>query len=212
MKKKLLLLVVIVMSMLVLAGCGSEKYVGDWIFKGKNMVVGGDELKIIHIEKADNGKYVLSGESRAYRQDYVYTIDRDTKEKIAVGKDGAINAKDVFTWRDKYFGMVEGTWNGQPLKLRRIYKLHVNKPSNIGSVTKEQFTLKDGKLLFFNNFYEKADKTKIDKLMSDWKENLKKEVGAEREQEIFSVKGKVKTVIAQVIIKENGKEEVFEVK
>lgn len=206
--KKIFLVIMSVLVMAVMAGCGSDKLVGDWIFKGKDIALGGESLEIIHIEKSDNGKYLLTRESKAYRQEYAY-IATTSLEKLALGKDATLNAKDAFSWKHKLFGLVDGIWNGTTLKLERKYKLYTSKDDRVGQLNKEDFTMKDGKLLFFNNYYEKVDKAKIDKVMSDWKESLKKEVGMEQERNVPNIKVKVKTVIARVTIVENGKEEVF---
>ena len=88
--------------------------------------------------------------------------------------------------------------------------MSIFKNNNVEKIKKDAITLKDGKLLYDNDFYEKSDKAKIDKAMSDWKELLKKDLGKEMIVSVPHVTEKVNAVIAKVIIKENGKEEVYE--
>ena len=209
MLKKALLVVMSVLVLLMVAGCGEDKVAGDWLYKGKNKALGGESVFVLHIEKADNGDYLLTREVKSYRRDYYYLGPRSLDEFV-IAKDGALNSKEVFTWKKGYFGMVSGKWNGNILKLGRKYELSIFKNNNVEKIKKDEITLKDGKLLYDNDFYEKSDKAKIDKAMSDWKELLKKDLGKEMIVSVPHVTEKVNAVIAKVIIKENGKEEVFE--
>ena len=72
--------------------------------------------------------------------------------------------------------------------------------------------LKDGKLFLGNKLYEKTDKAKVDKLVTDYKQGLKKLIGTEVDTEVPNLKPKqVKGVITKIVIATDGqKEEVFE--
>lgn len=210
--KKILLVIMSVLVMAIMAGCGGDPIVGDWMYKGKSLWDGSEILFVFHIEKLDNGNYIIKPEHLSYRHDYANSLV--ASENDMLGKDAILNSKEAFVPSREIFGYTYYKWNGTPVKFGRKYVYSSSKGDVINNAKKEDIPIKDGKLVL--NYggkaatYEKADKAKIDKAMSDWKESLKKEVGKEFTFNKAYVDPKtVKGQIAKVVIVENGKEEVF---
>ena len=210
---------ILIALMLIFAGCGSDKLVGDWKVWRSGVFGDGRELYIVHIEKSDNGTYLLTQE----RQYYSHEGSRDSNKKGQVLTRGilgdeVLNAKEAISgnpnrmrlaFDDKY-GPPRPKWTGIPLKIAQRYKRGGTKYKQILQLYKENLHLNDVKLIFNNMYYEKTDKAGIDKEMANYKEQLKKLVGKEITREVSNVDGKLKAVITKVTIIENGKEEVFE--
>ena len=215
---------ILIALMLIFAGCGSDKLVGDWKVWRSGVFGDGRELYIVHIEKSDNGTYLLTQE----RQYYSHEGSRDSNKKGQVLTRGilgdeVLNAKEAISgdprkmrlggmqlFGDEKYGPPRPKWTGIPLKIAQRYKRGGTKYKQIWQLYKENLPLKDGKLIFNNMYYEKTDKAGIDKEMANYKEQLKKLVGKEITREVSNVDGKLKAVITKVTIIENGKEEVFE--
>ncbi len=101
-------------------------------------------------------------------------------------------------------------WTGKTLKTAKIYERNDRKFKEVYQFHKDNLPLKDGKLLLDNAYYVKTDKAGIDKAMAEWKDRLKKQVGQETVATVDYKNKNLKTIIARVTIRENGKEEVFE--
>lgn len=221
MLKKIMLTVMATVMLLLTAGCGDE-YKGDWMRTTKN----GDEMRvqILHLGKADSGKYLLEQEFKTFKktdvkgfEDVPYSyLNRGTPDfdnaKTKDG-DGILNTKEIIIWKPTGFGAwLQPNWTGTKLKLLRQYKFEETKVSDVYQLKKEELALKDGKLVLGKGIFEKTDKAKVDKMVSDYKESLKKLIGAEVDTEISNLKPKqVKGIITKIIIATDGqKDEVFE--
>ena len=204
---------------ILVAGCGGDKLIGDWMTYGK----GYRErplIYILHIEKSDNGIYLISREDMSYQYEWAKDWSTGGREKQFTSTyDEILNSKEAFVWKKSRQILMgpnlgyEVSWNGTPLKIAKIYKRKDSKDKNIIRAREENLPLKDGKLLFGNAYFEKTDKAGIDKAMANWKEDLKKEVGKEivcTGKNADLDRTKMKGIIARVTIIENGKEEVFE--
>ena len=209
---------ILIALMLMFAGCGSDKLVGDWKVWRSGVFGDGQDLYIVHIEKSDNGTYLLTQE----RQYYSHESGRDRNKKgqvLTTGRDEILNAKEAIaiskdsygfhpSWR--FAGDTPPKWTGVPLKITKRYKRGGTKYNQISQFNKENLPLKDGKLIFNNMHYEKTDKDGIDKEMANYKEKLKKLVGKETTCKVSYVEGEMKADITKVTIIENGIEEVFD--
>lgn len=215
MRTKIAVIIFSILAVFMMAGCGGDPLVGDWMYKGKSAWYGSDVLYVFHIEKLDNGNYTITPAHRVYEQAYASELAPSRNDMY--GKDALMNTKEVFVPGRKLFGTTFYKWNGTPVKMGRKYVLNVLKGNVINNAKKEDIPMKDGKLVLKVDSqtvtYEKVDKEKINKAMSDWRESLKKDLGKEVVFRFGFVEAKeIKGVISKVIIEENGKKEVLEVK
>lgn len=208
---------ILITLMLLFAGCGSDKLVGDWKAWRGNPLSNNSQLYVLHIDKSDNGIYPITQERLYYEHNVIWRNMKNGKQVVTnQNNDEILNAKEAITgnpnkmrmaFEDRY-GDPKPKWTGIPLKIAQKYTRDGSKGR--GKINKDNLPLKDGKLLFNNLYYEKTDKAGIDKEMADWKERLKKLVGKEITSKVQNVDGELKSVITKVTIVENGKEEVFE--
>ena len=207
-----MLVVLAAFMLLMAAGCGGDNLKGDWKAWGKSAYDGSPLIRILHIDKADNGVYLITQEEQYYE----HKLPKDwhvQSEKFMhiIGYDEIINHKEAFTWKKRrVFRGSDPYWTGTPLKIAKIYERKGRKYKDVWQANKDNLPLKDGKLLFNNTYYEKTDTAGIDKAMSEWKEKLKKQVGQEIVSDVDLRNKQLKTIIARVTIIENGKKEVFE--
>lgn len=207
---------ILIALMLIFAGCGGDKLVGDWKVWRGSALDGSPELFILHIDKSDNGIYLITQERQYYRHEW--SDANNNKQILTTDYDEVLNAKEAINGNpnrmrlafEDIYGAPKPKWTGVPLKIAKRYKRGGTKYKDIWQVDKGNLPLKDGKLLFNNLYYEKTDKAGIDKEMANYKEQLKKLVGKEITSSVRNVDGKLKSVITKVTIIENDKEEVFE--
>lgn len=221
MLKKIMLIMMATAMLLLTAGC-SDEFKGDWMRTIRN----GDETRfhILHLSKADGGGYVLEQEFKTFKKtdvkgynDVPYSLLRmgtpnfdNAKTK---GGEGILNTKEVINWKPIGFGnWLQPNWTGTKLKLLRQYKYDEAKVSDVYQFKKEELAINNGRLLLGNKLYEKTDKAKVDKMVTDYKESLKKLIGTEVDTEVPNLKpNQVKGVITKIVIATDGqKEEVFE--
>ena len=169
-------------------------------------------MEILHLEAADSGGYIATFEQRGYEtvkgdnsfdlyaSDHSHILNIDESFE----KDGEIS---MFMFASGY------KWNGTTLKTTQKYKWRASKNGTPYQLKKEDMSLKDGKLYFHGNVYEKTEENKLAKMKEDWKNKLKSQVGKEIKIDAIHRLGSIKNVTAvpvKVTIVENGKEEVFE--
>lgn len=212
--KRFILSLLTMFIMIGLTGCGGDTIKGDWFTWGKSGYDGSPLIRILHIDKADNGSYLITMEEQRYEHKSAKKSYYMNNENLVhtTENDEVLNHKEALTWKRFSFFTAEISWNGTPLKLAKIYERKENKYQQVWQANKENLPMKDGKLLFKNAYYEKADKQKIDKVMADWRDKLKKQVGQETVCDINNRNKKLKAITTKVTIIENGKEEVFEQK
>ena len=225
MLKKVLLVMMAVVMLLLTAGCGDD-FKGDWvrtIRSGKTT-----QFHILHLGKADNGDYVVEQEFKTFvkteadgfsePRHFVFGVNKrdvgDGKLRTEDG-DGILNFNEAITWKKEGQGLMSVEypfWNGTKVKLLRQYKYDEAKASEVYKFKKEELTLKDGKLVLEKIIYKKTDKSKVDKMISDYKDNLKKQIGTEVNAQLDgSSKINFVGVITKILIVKNGQEkEVLE--
>ena len=225
MLKKVLLVMMAVVMLLLTAGCGDD-FKGDWvrtIRAGKTT-----QFHILHLGKADNGDYVLEQEFKTFEKTeadgygtpitYMFGVNKNSftngKLKTKDG-DGILNLNEAITWKKDGQGLMAieyPFWNGTKVKLLRQYKYNEKKASEVYKFKKEALTLKDGKLVLDKIIYKKTDKSKVDKMISDYKDNLKKQIGTEVNAQLSGTSEfKFVGVITKILIVKNGQEkEVLE--
>ncbi len=213
MLKKFLIVIMSFLVLLSVVGCGGDNLTGLWMTKGQSGFKNREVIDILHIDKADDGKsYLISMEYQSYQPvDPKGWYIRNETAMHTEEHDEVINNKEAFTWKKRplHWGY-EAQWTGVPLKIAKIYERKDKKFKEVLQCRKEELPLKDGKLLFNNASYVKTDKAGLDKVMADWKERLKKQVGEETVATVDYKNKNLKTIIARVTIREDGKEEVFE--
>ena len=223
---KRMLLVMMSLAMLVLsAGCGDD-FKGDWMQTIRN----GEKTQfhILHLGKAESGDYVLEQELKTFQRTaadgygtpitYLFSVDKKsfTNGKIKTKDgDGILNLNEATGWRKEGKGLMAleyPFWNGTKLKLLRQYKYNETKVNDVYMFKKEDLTLKDGKLVLGGRLYEKTDKSKVEKMVSGYKDTLKKQIGTEVNVVVPGFKeDQVKGVITKILIVKNGQEkEVLE--
>lgn len=218
MLKKIMLVTMAIFMLLMTAGCGDD-FKGDWMRTIRN----GNETKfhILHLSKADTGGYVLEQEFKTFKKTnakgYIAVpasrTGKDVRNVSTGDGDGILNTEEVFTWKREWLAVwATPTWNGKPLKLVRQYEYNETVMSDVYQFKKEELALKDGKLVLGGRIYEKTDKAKVDKLIADYKANLKKQIGTETTVEVSGCKqNPLKAVLSKIVIVTNGKpEEVLE--
>ncbi len=225
MRKRVLLIMMALVMLVLTAGCGDD-FKGDWM----RTIREGDttQFYILHLGKADSGDdYVVEQEFRTFQKtsadgyNYpkgVFAFERNRNSynnlKTKAG-DGVLNSQEVIAWQQRgkgYFAREEPVWNGTLLKLLRQYKYNEAKSSDVYKFRKEELTLKDGKLVLGGKIYEKTDKSKLDKMVNEYKDNLKKQIGTELSVVVPGFREEqMKGVITQILIIKNGQErEVLE--
>ena len=224
MLKRVLLVMMSLAMLVVSAGCGDD-FKGDWM----QTIRDGEKVQfhILHLGKADSGEYVLEQEFRTFQRtsadgyNYpkgIFAFERNRNSynnlKTKAG-DGVLNSQEVITWQQRgkgYFVREEPVWNGTKLKLLRQYKYNETKANDVYKFKKEDLTLKDGKLVLGGRLYEKTDKSKLEKIVNEYKDTLKKQIGTEVNVVVPGFKeDQMKGVVTKILIVKNGQEkEVLE--
>ena len=222
---KRVLLVMMSLAMLVLsAGCGDD-FKGDWM----QTIRDGEKIQyhILHLGKADNGDYVVEQEFKTFQRTtadgyqyphnlYAFQTNKESYNNLKTkGGDGVLNSQEVITWKkrgNQFFSTDYATWNGTKLKLLRQYKYNETKANDVYKFKKEDLTLKDGKLVIGGRIYEKTDKSKVEKMVNEYKDTLKKQIGTEVNVVVPGFKEEqMKGVVTKILIVKNGQEkEVLE--
>ena len=141
---------ILIALMLIFAGCGSDKLVGDWKTWGRSAFDGSPQLFILHVDKSDNGIYLITQEYQCYSHEWSGNKG-DGKKVLTTAYDEVLNAKEAINgnpnkmrlaFQDKY-GTPKPKWTGVPLKIAQRYKRDGSKYKDVLQVYKDKFPLKD---------------------------------------------------------------------
>lgn len=202
MKKRILVLILSILVLLITSGCG-DKFKGIWATTDKSTWDGSNMIRILKIDVADNGDYLIKDGNRYYNHD---SAPMDTiRATASLSVHDEIMNVDETLQRHRY----GYNWNGTEVKICEKYTWRESDSKNTLKIPKDKLTTKDGLLVVFGKTYKKVDEAQFNKMKEDWKNSLKARVGLKGQRYIFDC-GDVQVRVAKVIIIENGKEEIFE--